>query len=234
MSDYNKATNFTAKDSLPTGNAGKIVKGTEIDTEFTAIASAIASKADINSAAFTGTPTAPTATAGSNTTQLATTAFVLANLPNIPVTSATAVAGTGISVTGVTTTGAATHTINNTGVTSVSAGTNISVSGSTGGVTISAPNALNAANFTGSNQSLSTNGYQKFPGGFIIQWGYANSGNITFPIAFPNSCASVTCATDRTDGSNNGYNYVGNVSTTGCTLVFDPGPGAGRWMAMGW
>jgi hypothetical protein len=79
MADYNKATNFTAKDSLPTGNAGKIVKGTEIDTEFTAIASSIASKADINSPAFTGTPTAPTASAGTNTTQIATTAFALAN-----------------------------------------------------------------------------------------------------------------------------------------------------------
>lgn len=80
MADYNKSTNFTAKDTLPTGNAGKIVKGAEIDTEFTAISNAIASKADINSPSFTGTPTAPTASAGTNTTQLATTAFVTAAL----------------------------------------------------------------------------------------------------------------------------------------------------------
>ncbi len=80
MSDYNKATNFTAKDTLPTGNAGKIIKGTEIDTEFTAISSAVASKADINSPSLTGTPTAPTASTGTNTTQLATTAFVTAAL----------------------------------------------------------------------------------------------------------------------------------------------------------
>jgi len=76
MSNYVKATNFTAKDSLPTGNSGKIVKGAEIDTEFTAIASAISSKADLNSPTLTGTPTAPTASAGTNTTQVATTAFV--------------------------------------------------------------------------------------------------------------------------------------------------------------
>ena len=76
MSNYVKATNFTAKDSLPSGNAGKIIKGTEIDTEYTAIASAISSKADLNSPALTGTPTAPTAGSGTNTTQLATTAFV--------------------------------------------------------------------------------------------------------------------------------------------------------------
>ena len=80
MADYSKATNFTAKDTLPTGNAGKIVKGTEIDTELTAVSNAIASKADINSAGLTGTPTAPTASAGTNTTQLATTAFVTAAL----------------------------------------------------------------------------------------------------------------------------------------------------------
>jgi len=76
MSNYTKATNFTAKDTLPSGNAGKIIKGTEIDNEFIAIASAITTKADINSPALTGTPTAPTATAGTNTTQLATTAFI--------------------------------------------------------------------------------------------------------------------------------------------------------------
>lgn len=78
MANYTKATNFTAKDSLPSGNAGKIIKGAEIDTEFTAIASAIASKADLNSPALTGTPTAPTAAANTNTTQIATTAFAQA------------------------------------------------------------------------------------------------------------------------------------------------------------
>jgi hypothetical protein len=82
MADYTKATNFTAKDTLPTGNSGKIVKGTEIDTELNAVANAIASKADINSPSFTGTPVAPTASAGSNTTQLATTAFVIAERTN--------------------------------------------------------------------------------------------------------------------------------------------------------
>jgi hypothetical protein len=78
MSNYVKSTNFTTKDTLPSGNSNKIVKGTELDTEFTAIASAIASKADLNSPALTGTPTAPTAASGTNTTQLATTAFVTA------------------------------------------------------------------------------------------------------------------------------------------------------------
>jgi hypothetical protein len=80
MANYTKATNFATKDTLPTGDSGKIVKGTEIDSEFNAIASAISSKADTASPTFTGTPAAPTATSGSSTTQIATTAFVTAAL----------------------------------------------------------------------------------------------------------------------------------------------------------
>jgi len=55
MSNYTKTTNFAAKDSLPSGNAAKIVKGTEIDTEFNNIATASATKANANNAALTGT-----------------------------------------------------------------------------------------------------------------------------------------------------------------------------------
>jgi microcystin-dependent protein len=46
MSDYTKSTDFAAKDSLPSGNAAKVIKGTEIDDEFNAIATAVATKAD--------------------------------------------------------------------------------------------------------------------------------------------------------------------------------------------
>jgi hypothetical protein len=80
MSNYTKATNFATKDTLSTGDSNKIVKGTEIDNEFNSISGAISSKADLANPAFTGTPTAPTATAGSNTTQLATTAYVKAEV----------------------------------------------------------------------------------------------------------------------------------------------------------
>ena len=80
MSNYTKATNFTAKDSLTTGDPGKIIKGSEIDAEYTAIATAITSKADTASPTFTGTPSAPTAASGTSSTQLATTAFVQAAL----------------------------------------------------------------------------------------------------------------------------------------------------------
>lgn len=79
MANYVKATNFAAKDALVTTDPAKIVKGTEIDNEYNAIASAISSKADSNSPTLTGTPLAPTAAPGTNTTQIATTAFVAAS-----------------------------------------------------------------------------------------------------------------------------------------------------------
>lgn len=76
MSNYSKTTDFAAKDALTTGNANKIVKGTEIDDEFSAIQTAVNTKADVNSPTFTGTPAAPTASAATNSTQLSTTAYV--------------------------------------------------------------------------------------------------------------------------------------------------------------
>lgn len=82
MSNYTKSTDFAAKDALASGNAAKIVKGTEIDTEFNNIATAVATKADLASPTFTGTPTLPTGTiavtqsTSDDSTKLATTAFV--------------------------------------------------------------------------------------------------------------------------------------------------------------
>ena len=84
MSNYVQSTNFATKDSLSPGDPLKIVKGTEINTEFVNIAVAVATKADLASPTFTGTPTLPTGTiavtqsAGTNSTTVATTAFVQA------------------------------------------------------------------------------------------------------------------------------------------------------------
>lgn len=57
MSNYTKLVDYSAKDSLPSGSAGKIVSGTELNTEFVAIATAVNSKADKASPTFTGTVT---------------------------------------------------------------------------------------------------------------------------------------------------------------------------------
>lgn len=111
--------------------------------------------AAINSPTFTGTPTAPTPATNTNTTQIATTAFLFQQ-------------------------------------------------------------------FTG-NQSLSANGYQRLPGGLIIQWGVAGSIAsgvsipITFPVAFSSACyAVVSVATDT-----NQYNVTaqaGSITVSGFNL----------------
>lgn len=44
------------------------------------------------------------------------------------------------------------------------------------------------------------NGWQRFPGGVIVQWGNNAAGVVTFPIAFPTSCRSVV-ATGSQGGS---------------------------------
>jgi hypothetical protein len=53
--------------------------------------------------------------------------------------------------------------------------------------------------FTGSKQSLTTNGYQILPGGLIIQWGVNSASgntttNVTLPITFPNAGFVATTA----------------------------------------
>jgi hypothetical protein len=81
LSNYVQSTNFATKDALSSGDPLKIVKGTEINTEFNNIATAVATKADLVSPTFTGTPVLPTGTtavtqsAGNSTTAVATTAF---------------------------------------------------------------------------------------------------------------------------------------------------------------
>lgn len=63
--------------------------------------------------------------------------------------------------------------------------------------------------FKGANQSLNTSGYQKLPGGLIIQWGRLvlgtissdYHGTITFPIAFPSQILQVNVSL---------YSYAGD------------------------
>jgi len=60
MSNYTKTTNFAVKDTLASGNPAKIIKGSEINTEFDNVATAVATKANTASPTFTGTVTVPT------------------------------------------------------------------------------------------------------------------------------------------------------------------------------
>jgi hypothetical protein len=91
---------FTGTVVLPSTTSIGTVSSTEIgyvDGVTSAIQTQLNAKAPLASPTFTGVPTAPTATIGTNTTQVATTEFVLANTGTIPsdtITSAMIVDGT--------------------------------------------------------------------------------------------------------------------------------------------
>jgi hypothetical protein len=96
-------------------------------------------------------------------------------------------------------------------------------------------------NFLG---SLTANGYQRLPGGLILQWGAdtatGQNHTVTFPIAFPNAIFSVTVS-----GIANGTYFIPyntNPTTTGYTQGFYATGGAngaaaswvGRFIAIGY
>jgi len=82
MTNYTKTTNFLAKDSLPDSDTNKIIRGSEFDTEFNNLVTSVATKANTASPTLTGTPAAPTAVASTNSTQVATTAYVTTAVAN--------------------------------------------------------------------------------------------------------------------------------------------------------
>jgi hypothetical protein len=115
---YSPTTDFSVKDSLASGDSNKIIRGSEFDTEFTNIAAELTAKANLSSPTFTGTPAAPTAGSGTNTTQIATTAFVQTAIGSISSGVTSVAAGTDINVTG---TGSGPYT----GAVTVAAGANL-------------------------------------------------------------------------------------------------------------
>jgi len=77
MADYSKVVAWSGKDALADSSAAKVISGADFHTEFSAVETAVNTKADVNgnaSEAFSAT----TASVGTNTTQVATTAFVQA------------------------------------------------------------------------------------------------------------------------------------------------------------
>jgi hypothetical protein len=81
MSNYTIAVAWSGKDALADSDANKVISGADFNTEFTAVQTAVNTKADLNgsaSEAFSAT----TASVGTNTTQVATTAFVRAEILN--------------------------------------------------------------------------------------------------------------------------------------------------------
>ena len=100
MSDYTIAVNWSGKDALSDSDAAKVISGSDFNTEFTTVRTAVNSKAELNgdssesfsannatiagnatiggTLAVTGVVTVPTAATSTNTTQAASTAMVQA------------------------------------------------------------------------------------------------------------------------------------------------------------
>jgi len=75
MSNYTIAVAWSGKDALSDSNPAKVISGSDFNTEFTAVQTAVNTKADLNGSASESF-SATTASAGTNTTQVATTAYV--------------------------------------------------------------------------------------------------------------------------------------------------------------
>lgn len=91
----------------------------------------------------------------------------------------------------------------------------------------------------GSNQSLAASGYQKLPGGLIIQWGVADTATnatttVTFPVAFPTACASAVVSNAFT-GEDNAVNAVGTTTSSfGINKTSATASGNTFWLAIGY
>lgn len=101
-----------------------------------------------------------------------------------------------------------------------------------GGVRLSA--------FTGTNQSLNDPGYQKLPGGLILQWGYlaVTQNTFSFPIAFPTACLAVLGTNSNSQGANNDNVFAYVVSASQFYMASKASTGGvgnypGYWLAIG-
>ena len=96
MSNYTQVNDYSAKDALATGDANKVIKGSDIDAEFSAISTAIISKADTAGDTFSGAVTFDGNVTGGSSSTLdfeAVTDFKVATAPDTE--NDTTVASTG-------------------------------------------------------------------------------------------------------------------------------------------
>ena len=161
MSNYTKSTNFTAKDSLPTGDTNKVVRGSEFDTEFNALATAVATKADLAGPTFTGTATFADITATGTidlTGGSVTTNIDGGTIDGVTIGGSTPGAGTFSSLT-TTTADINAGTVDNTviGGATPAAGTFTAVAGTTGTFSgaVSGTTGTFSGAVTGSNLNVS-------------------------------------------------------------------------------
>ncbi|KEN80822.1 hypothetical protein AC14_5023 [Escherichia coli 2-052-05_S3_C2] len=93
--------------------------------------------------------------------------------------------------------------------------------------------------------SLTANGYQKLPGGMIIQWGSfsvsptggsVGTVDITLPVAFPAACRSVNALISTNDPSARSVGFdIGSTNRTKIRFTYTSAtPNSIYWMAVGY
>jgi hypothetical protein len=172
---------------------------------------------------------------GTNTPQLATTEFVLANKGGAgSVTSASVVTANGLAGTVATPNTTPDITLKTT-LSGMLKGNATALLAAVAGTDYLAP-----SNFTYSNNS---NGYVKFPGGLIIQWGQtygSTSGYVTvnFPIAFPVAVLKVVGSTASGDSTGVFVMFGASMSKTSfptiCTGASGFAANVFHWITIGY
>lgn len=89
MSNYSKTTNFAVKDALLAGDPLKVIKGTDHDTEYNNIATAVATKTDNAAAAIAGGSINATPIGNSTPSTGAFTTLAATTLDSTPIGSVT-------------------------------------------------------------------------------------------------------------------------------------------------
>jgi hypothetical protein len=159
---------------------------------------------------------------------------------SVPSLTGTGASGTwGISISGnAATATSATSATNATNATNATYATTAGNGGVTSVDTITG--AVSLASLAAFAKSLTANGYQKLPGGLIIQWGSnsSSSASVTFPIAFPTALLQViySFGYPSSQAFAGGYQWLTAQSTTGFTTYYDPAnaSGKGTWIAIGY
>ena len=171
-----------------TSNANKYLQTDGTNSSWDAIS--------LSTADITGTLAVANGGTGSTTATGARTNLGLVIGTDVPGPSGTGASGTwGINVSGNAATATnATNATNATYATTAGNGGVTSVDSATAAVTLSSLAAF--------GRSLSQDGYQKLPGGLILQWGRAEAASaasstattVTFPLAFPSGCYIATAS----------------------------------------
>lgn len=106
-------------------------------------------------------------------------------------------------------------------------------------VVVDTSKIVGLANFIGTNQSLVSNGYQKLPGGLIIQWGskLASVANtqyqFTFPTPFSTTVLNFTCSCNNSGTTFTGaQGYV--VSNSTYSIMATGASTTVAWFAIGY